>query len=58
MLIRRPSTGKASPEISHHITQQHESNSGIYTAVVVKGMLKAGDVVKLTPSIDNLKALI
>ncbi|RLA35859.1 MAG: MOSC domain-containing protein, partial [Gammaproteobacteria bacterium] len=47
MITYDPDTGEATPEILHHVSQHHERNAGIYAAVVVEGMVKAGDRVEL-----------
>jgi len=47
MITYDPDTGEATPEILRHVTQQHQRNAGIYAAVVVEGMVTAGDAVKL-----------
>lgn len=47
MITYDPDTGKATPKILRQVTQHHERNAGIYAAVVVEGMVKAGDRVEL-----------
>ena len=47
MITYDPDTGEATPEILRQVTQHHERNAGIYAAVVVEGMVKAGDRVEL-----------
>ncbi len=47
MITYDPDTGEATPEILRQVTQHHERNAGIYAAVVVEGMVKAGDSVEL-----------
>ena len=47
MITYDPDTGEASPEILRQVTQHHERNAGIYAAVLVEGMVKAGDRVEL-----------
>ena len=49
MITYDPDTGEATPKILRQVTQHHERNAGIYAAVVVEGMVKAGDRVELMP---------
>lgn len=47
MITYDPDTGEATPQILRQVTQHHERNAGIYAAVVVEGIVKAGDSVEL-----------
>ncbi|MBQ0719157.1 MAG: MOSC domain-containing protein [Gammaproteobacteria bacterium] len=49
MITFDPDSGAATPEILRHITQQHQRHAGIYAAVVVEGLVKGGDPIKLLP---------
>ncbi len=49
MITYDPDTGEATPEILRHVTQHHQRNAGIYAAVIVEGLVKAGDSVVLMP---------
>ncbi|OUS09658.1 MOSC domain-containing protein [Gammaproteobacteria bacterium 54_18_T64] len=49
MITYDPDTGEATPEILRHVSLHHQRNAGIYAAVVVEGMVKAGDRVELIP---------
>ena len=47
MITYDPDTGAATPEILRQVSLRHERNAGIYAAVLVEGLVKAGDRVKL-----------
>ena len=47
MITYDPDTGAATPEILRQVSLHHERNAGIYAAVLVEGLVKAGDRVKL-----------
>jgi uncharacterized protein len=42
-----PETSEANPKIIKHVAQAHEGYAGVYGAVLVEGMVKAGDLVEL-----------
>lgn len=42
-----PDTGEHNPEIFRHVAQAHETYAGIYSAVLVEGMITVGDVIEL-----------
>ena len=42
-----PDTGETNPEILRQVAQGHDGMAGVYGAVLVEGMLRKGDVVKL-----------
>ncbi|GAB4382922.1 MAG: hypothetical protein Kow00121_43920 [Elainellaceae cyanobacterium] len=42
-----PDTSEANPKIIKHVSQAHEGYAGVYGAVLVEGMVKAGDLVEL-----------
>ncbi len=43
MITLDPDTGEATPEILKQVSLRHEINAGVYGAVLVEGMIKAGD---------------
>lgn len=42
-----PDTSEANPKIIKHVSQAHEGYAGVYGAVLVEGVVKAGDAVEL-----------
>ena len=42
-----PDTAEVAPELIKHIAQSHEGYAGVYAAVLVEGMVKAGDPIEL-----------
>ena len=42
-----PNTSEANPKIIKHVSQAHEGYAGVYGAVLVEGVVKAGDRVEL-----------
>lgn len=42
-----PETGAHNPQILKKVAQLHEANAGVYCAVLVEGMLKAGDSISI-----------
>jgi uncharacterized protein YcbX len=47
MITLNPDTGKASPKILRHVTQSHNGQAGLYTVVLVEGVVKEGDPIVL-----------
>ena len=43
MITLNPDTGKASPKILRQVTTQHDGFAGLYTVVLVEGMVRPGD---------------
>jgi uncharacterized protein YcbX len=47
MITLDPDTGAATPEVMRRVAKDHDSNAGVYAAVVVEGVVRAGDAVTL-----------
>ncbi|MGF1523131.1 MAG: MOSC domain-containing protein [Leptolyngbyaceae cyanobacterium] len=47
MITLDPDTSEANPEIIKHIAKAHEGFAGVYGAVLVEGVVKAGDSIQL-----------
>lgn len=47
MITLDPDTAAANPQIIKHVVQSHEGYAGVYGAVLVEGVVKAGDAVEL-----------
>ncbi len=47
MITLDPDTGEKEPTILKTVAQRHEGRAGIYAAVLVEGMVRAGDAVEL-----------
>jgi uncharacterized protein len=47
MITLDPDTAEANPEIIKHISRAHEGYAGVYGAVLVEGVVKAGDTIQL-----------
>ena len=47
MVTFDPETGAKSPDVLKQIAQAHNGNAGVYAAVLIEGMVRAGDEVKL-----------
>lgn len=49
MITLDPDTAEANPKIIKHVAQNHEGYAGVYGAVLVEGVVRAGDTVELLP---------
>ncbi|OUS12799.1 MOSC domain-containing protein [Gammaproteobacteria bacterium 53_120_T64] len=49
MITYDPDTAEATPQILRQVSKSHQRNAGIYAAVLVEGMVAAGDRVELIP---------
>ncbi len=47
MITLDPATGQANPDVMRLVSQSHEGKAGVYAAVLVEGMVRAGDVVRV-----------
>jgi MOSC domain-containing protein len=47
MVTLDPDTGDGTPKILKHVTLEHEGYAGVYGAVLVEGVVKAGDEITL-----------
>jgi len=47
MVTLDPDTGDGTPKILKHVTLEHEGYAGVYGAVLVEGVIKAGDEITL-----------
>ena len=47
MISLDPVTAKANPEILKYVARNHDGKAGIYAAVLVEGMVRAGDEIRL-----------
>ncbi|NJN20283.1 MAG: MOSC domain-containing protein [Leptolyngbya sp. RL_3_1] len=47
MITLDPDTAEANPQIIKHVAQAHEGFAGVYGAVLVEGVVKAGDTIQL-----------
>lgn len=47
MISLDPETGEHDPDIFKHVARSHEANSGVYCAVLVEGIARAGDPIDL-----------
>ncbi|WP_204137067.1 MOSC domain-containing protein [Halomicronema sp. CCY15110] len=47
MITLDPDTSEANPEIIKHVANAHEGYAGVYGAVLVEGVVKAGDAIAL-----------
>ena len=47
MITLDPDTSEANPEIIKHVAKAHEGYAGVYGAVLVEGVVKAGDEIAL-----------
>jgi uncharacterized protein len=47
MITLDPSTAEASPEVLRRVRDNHEGKAGIYGAVLVEGMVRPGDEIRL-----------
>ena len=50
MITLDPDTGQPSPEVIRRLTEAHDGMAGVYAAVVVEGLVKAGDPIVLLDS--------
>lgn len=50
MITIDPETAQANPEVMKSVAKFHEGKAGVYAAVLVEGMIRAGDEVVLLPS--------
>ena len=42
-----PDTSEANPEILKYVARNHDGKAGVYAAVLVEGMVRAGDEIRL-----------
>jgi uncharacterized protein len=47
MITLDPDTGAALPDLMRRVTERHEGKAGVYAAVIVEGMVRAGDAIAL-----------
>jgi uncharacterized protein YcbX len=47
MITLDPETGESKPELLRHVAQAHSGMTGVYSSVLVEGMLRKGDAVEL-----------
>ena len=47
MITLDPDTSEANPNIIKHLASNHEGYAGVYGAVLVEGVVKAGDAIEL-----------
>ena len=47
MITLDPDTAAANPQIIKHVSQAHEGFAGVYGAILVEGVVKAGDPIQL-----------
>ena len=47
MISLDPDTGEHNPEFFRKVAQTHEALAGVYCAVLVEGVLSAGDTVEI-----------
>ena len=47
MITLDPDTSEANPEVIKHVSKAHEGYAGVYGAVLVEGVVKAGDAIEL-----------
>jgi MOSC domain-containing protein YiiM len=47
MITLDPNTAEASPEVLRRVRDNHEGKAGIYGAVLVEGMVRPGDEIRL-----------
>ncbi|NER82108.1 MAG: MOSC domain-containing protein [Leptolyngbya sp. SIO1D8] len=47
MITLDPETSEANPEVIKHVSKAHEGFAGVYGAVLVEGVVKAGDPIQL-----------
>jgi uncharacterized protein len=47
MITLDPDTGQSNPQILRQVAQAHDATAGVYSAVLVEGTVRKGDVVDL-----------
>jgi hypothetical protein len=47
MISLDPDTAERNPKILGKVTKAHDGNAGVYGAVLVQGLVKAGDDIEL-----------
>ncbi len=47
MISLDPETGEHNPQILRVVAKRHAANAGVYCAVLIEGILKAGDTIEL-----------
>jgi uncharacterized protein YcbX len=47
MITLNPDTGESNPQILRQVAQAHDATAGVYSAVLVEGMVRKGDLVEL-----------
>jgi uncharacterized protein len=47
MITLDPDTGQANPEVMRHVAKHHDGTAGVYAAVLVEGIIRAGDAIEL-----------
>ena len=47
MISLDPDTGEHNPEILRKVVKAHDNLAGVYSAVLVEGLLKKGDFIEL-----------
>jgi uncharacterized protein YcbX len=47
MITLDPDTAEANPAVVKHVAKQHDGKAGVYAAVIVEGMIRKGDEIRL-----------
>jgi uncharacterized protein YcbX len=47
MITLDPDTGRANPEVMRRVAKDHDGTAGVYAAVLVEGIINAGDAIAL-----------
>jgi hypothetical protein len=47
MITLDPDTGESDPKILRQVAQAHDATAGVYSAVLVEGMVRKGDLIEL-----------
>lgn len=47
MITLDPDTAQANPEVMRHVAKGHDGTAGVYAAVLVEGVIRAGDAIAL-----------
>jgi uncharacterized protein len=50
MITLDPDTAQANPEVIRHVAKGHDGTAGVYAAVLVEGVIRAGDAIALLDS--------
>jgi hypothetical protein len=47
MITLDPDTAQANPEVMRRVAKDHDGTAGVYAAVLVEGVIRAGDAIAL-----------